>query len=204
MIIQVNGGNTEDIFQNSNVSGSANRNFYLRALTALTTTSTPAYSFVSDNDTGMGSPSANNLNFSTGGIDALALTSSQNIGISSSSPQYKLTIGNFAGASIRLGTTTVPYGGYTQPIEFDATTTVNGSKTFDWVNEAGGPTFTVPPTVTISADYTQDAVTLLQCNPSSRTTTTVIIGCVSIADGVTAVVNTDATNRIINVHLSGY
>lgn len=59
----------------------------------------PAYNFNSDTDTGVYLSAANQLSFSTGGVDALTLNSDQNIGVGTTSPTSRLeTGGSFATA----------------------------------------------------------------------------------------------------------
>jgi hypothetical protein len=61
---------------------------------------TPAYTFTGDTNTGMWSPAADTLAFSEGGVEAVRLDSSGNVGIGTSAPTAKL---NVAGDTIISG-----------------------------------------------------------------------------------------------------
>lgn len=138
-------------------------------------------------------------------VEQMRITSTGNVGIGSTTPNYLLSVGNDPVAGTQLGTTTALKSAYTQIRNFVATTTVNGSKTFIWTTEAGGPTFTTPPSVVVSPDFAPAATTMLTCTPSSRTTTSVLISCQLVSgSGVGETTAVDAVNRVVNVHITGY
>jgi hypothetical protein len=66
---------------------------------------TPAYTFTGDLNTGMWSPAADTIAFSEGGVEAVRINSSGNVGIGDSAPGYRLVVKPAAFAG---GTALVP------------------------------------------------------------------------------------------------
>lgn len=137
----------------------------------------------------------------SGGV--LFNTSGGSVGISSSTPTSPLSLGSFGVGVMRIATTTIGIGNQGTILSQSGTTTVNGTKTFDWVNEAGLKAFANPPVAVISVVFDSNATTILVCTNHTITTTSMVIECQTIADGVTAVVNADATDRTIHFNLTG-
>ena len=69
--------------------------------TGLGAVGTPAYTFTGDTNTGMWSPAADTIAFSEGGVEAMRIDSSGNVGIGMSSPGKRLEL-NAAGANAAI------------------------------------------------------------------------------------------------------
>ncbi len=147
------------------------------------------------------------LTFATSTMPAMTINSSGFLGIGSSTPNFRLSVDGFAGETMGIATTSVALPNQMNKLmhHFVATTTVNGTKTFNWVQEAGGPTFAFPPIATVQVYFDSDANTQLTCNAQATpTTSTVGLECVlTTGDGVTETTAQDAVNRIVTVTLDG-
>lgn len=69
---------------------------------ALGSASAPSYTFSGDTNTGIFSPAADTLAFAEGGVEAMRIDSSANVGIGTTSPSYKLDVGGFASVNTTL------------------------------------------------------------------------------------------------------
>jgi hypothetical protein len=69
---------------------------------ALGTVGAPSYTFAGDTNTGMWSPAADTIAFSEGGVEAMRIDSSGNVGIGTSSPSAILNVYSATGAFIDL------------------------------------------------------------------------------------------------------
>ena len=65
---------------------------------------TPSYTFTGDLNTGMWSPAADTIAFSEGGVEAMRIDSSGNVGIGLSSPGTRLDVKGIVRSSIGTGT----------------------------------------------------------------------------------------------------
>jgi hypothetical protein len=77
---------------------------------------TPSYTFTGDTNTGIYSPAADTLAFVEGGVEAMRIDSSGNVGIGTSSPTFKLVAANNTFDGVGLGSSStysfVTIGGY--------------------------------------------------------------------------------------------
>ena len=130
--------------------------------------------------------------------------SSGDIGLALDASQAgKLKLNSLDGGQVILGANSYSVGAIesatetnTNLVQFD-TVSITGSGAVDFTDE-GLRDYAAAPVVILSAEYNNDAVTLLQCNAHTITTTGFTIECVTIADGVTAVVAADASARTIH------
>lgn len=74
---------------------------------------TPSYTFTGDANTGMWSPAADTLAFSEGGVEAMRIDSSGNVGIGTTTPQSKMEIRATAGGTTFNALTLSNYVGST-------------------------------------------------------------------------------------------
>lgn len=91
------------------VSGSGSTAFKInnasQAEASLGAVTTPGYSFSGDLNTGMWSSGADTLNFSTGGVQAMKISSAQYVGFSQTTPAFRVDVLSTAAAgdALRLG-----------------------------------------------------------------------------------------------------
>jgi hypothetical protein len=96
----------------------------------------PSISFIGDSNTGIYSPAADTIAFVEGGVEAMRIDSSANVGIGTSSPSEKLTIANgglrIAGAlaSSAPNNASLDYSGGLRLLSYGADASTQGILTF--------------------------------------------------------------------------
>ncbi len=80
---------------------------------AIGTASSPSYSFAGDSNTGIFSPAADTIAFAEGGTEVARIDSSGNVGIGTSSPTNKLSLGTTTNGGISLNVASRPHFGAT-------------------------------------------------------------------------------------------
>ena len=103
---------------------------------ALGAVGTPSYTFTGDTNTGIFSPAADTLAFVEGGVEAMRIDGSGNVGIGTSSPVVKLDVNG----SVNIGATLISGGNVsTGDVQFElgGNRSASGNSYIDWHSTAG-------------------------------------------------------------------
>jgi hypothetical protein len=190
---------------------------------ALGAVSAPSYTFAGDTNTGMWSPAADTIAFSEGGVEAMRIDSSGNVGIGTSSPGARLQINSQDGFRFDVE------AGAASTMRFGSAFAGESTGALAWVRSAGAMTFSsgatgsaltermrIDPSGNIGIGTTSPGQRLTVAGviesttggvrfPDGTTQTTAASGgptlsaiaSGSLSDGSTVVVNADGTVSVV-------